>query len=232
MPSARAPTERRTRNARERIVDVAERLFAEQGYQAVSLRTIMGIARVNVAAAHYHFGSKKNLLQAVFDRRVAQINVARRQRLRTCVDAAGRAVCVEKVLEAYVAPALEICSDPGGQLFVRVAALTSVDPDPEVQDIINTAYGDTGRLFVKALKRACPTVGNADLYWRLQCVYGAMMYLRANNGRVARILGRDPVPIDSRTIKQALRHVIPFLAAGLSAPAPARRRLARRKSPT
>ena len=42
-----------------------------------------------------------------------------------------------------------------------------------------------------------------------------MLYLRANNGRVARILGRKAAPLDSRTVQEALRHVVPFLAAGL-----------------
>jgi AcrR family transcriptional regulator len=50
-------------DARTRIVDAAERLFAEHGYHAVSLRSIMALAQVNISAAHYYFGSKKNLLQ-------------------------------------------------------------------------------------------------------------------------------------------------------------------------
>jgi AcrR family transcriptional regulator len=219
MPRVAAlAAEREELSARTRIVDAAERLFAEHGYHAVSLRTVMALAQVNVAAAHYYFGSKKNLLQAVLDRRATQINQARKERLLRCLERNGKTASVEKILEAYVGPALEVCSDPGGQLFVRVSALASVDPSPDVQDIMQSTYDETARLFVDALKRACPRLREADLYWRLSCVYGAMLYLRANNGRVARILGRKAGPLDTRAVHEALRHVVPFLAAGLSLP--------------
>jgi len=219
MPRAQSLTANRDElSARTRIVDAAERLFAEHGYHAVSLRTVMGLAEVNVAAAHYYFGSKKNLLQAVLDRRAVQINKSRKEHLLRCIDRNGRATSVEKILEAYIGPALEVCSDPGGQLFVRVSALASVDPSPDVQDIMQSTYDETAKLFVDTLKRACPKLKEADLYWRLSCVYGAMLYLRANNGRVARILGRKAGPLDSRAVQEALRHVVPFLAAGLSLP--------------
>ena len=219
MPRAQVlAAEREDVSARTRIVDAAERLFSEHGYHAVSLRTVMSLAQVNVAAAHYYFGSKKNLLQAVLDRRAAQINQARKDRLLRCVDRHGKVASVEKILEAYIGPALEVCSDPGGQLFVRISALASVDPSPDVKDIMQSTYDDTAKLFIDTLKRACPKLKEADLYWRLNCVYGAMLYLRANNGRVARILEKNAGPLDARAVQEALRHVVPFLAAGLSLP--------------
>lgn len=211
-------TAREEADARTRLVDAAERLFAEHGYHAVSLRTIMGIAQVNVSAAHYYFGSKKNLLQAVLDRRAAPINQARRERLVRCIDSHGKVASVEKILEAYIGPALEVCSDPGGWLFVRVSALASVDPSPDVQDIMQSTYDDTAKLFVTTLKRACPRLKAGDLYWRLSCVYGAMLYLRANNGRIARVLNKKTGSLDAQAVQDALRHVVPFLAAGFSLP--------------
>ena len=51
-----------------RILDAAERLFVEHGFEATSLRTITQQAEVNLAAVNYHFGSKKELIQAVLDR--------------------------------------------------------------------------------------------------------------------------------------------------------------------
>ena len=54
---------------RERILDAAERLFAERGYDGASLRAITGQARVNLAAVNYHFRSKRALMRAVFARR-------------------------------------------------------------------------------------------------------------------------------------------------------------------
>jgi hypothetical protein len=57
-------------DTRERILDVAERLFMENGYEATSMRTITSAAEVNLAAVNYHFGSKEALLCEVFRRRL------------------------------------------------------------------------------------------------------------------------------------------------------------------
>ena len=50
---------------RERILKAAERLFAERGYDATSVRTIVAKARVNQAAINYHFGGKEGLYREV-----------------------------------------------------------------------------------------------------------------------------------------------------------------------
>ena len=59
---------------RERILDAAEALFAEHGYDGVTLRQIATRAGVDVALANYHFGKKLDLFQAVFERRAALLN--------------------------------------------------------------------------------------------------------------------------------------------------------------
>ena len=48
-----------------RILDVAERLFVEHGFEATSLRMITQQAEVNLAAVNYHFGSKDALFESV-----------------------------------------------------------------------------------------------------------------------------------------------------------------------
>ncbi|MCH6551326.1 MAG: helix-turn-helix transcriptional regulator [Planctomycetes bacterium] len=60
---------------RERLLDVAEELFAEKGIAGTSLRTLTKAAETNLAAVHYHFGSKEALLDAVFERRAGPMNV-------------------------------------------------------------------------------------------------------------------------------------------------------------
>ena len=53
---------------KEKILDVAEGLFAEHGFKDTSLRTITGKAGVNLASVNYHFGDKKTLVRAVLNR--------------------------------------------------------------------------------------------------------------------------------------------------------------------
>ena len=62
------------RGTKERILDSAERLFAEQGFAGASMRAITTAAGANLAAVNYHFGSKESLIDAVFARRLQPIN--------------------------------------------------------------------------------------------------------------------------------------------------------------
>ena len=65
----------------ERILDAAERLFADHGFEGTSIRDIVDSAKVNLAAIHYHFRSKEALLEAVLTRRISLVNGARLERL-------------------------------------------------------------------------------------------------------------------------------------------------------
>ena len=56
------------RTTKDRILDASEALFARDGSSGASLRAITQRAKVNLAAVHYHFGSKDYLLEAVLAR--------------------------------------------------------------------------------------------------------------------------------------------------------------------
>src|SRR4029077_13793684 len=92
----------------ERILDAAERLFADHGFEGTSIRDIVDTAKVNLAAVHYHFRSKEALLEAVLTRRISLVNDARLQRLDTAEAAAApRSPSVEEVLRAFIIPTVE-----------------------------------------------------------------------------------------------------------------------------
>src|SRR5581483_10479047 len=90
---------------KQKILDAAERLIAEQGYDATSLRQIIGEAGVNLASIHYHFGSKEELLQAVVERRAAPVNAERLDLLaRYEAEAGAKPVPIERIFHAFLAP--------------------------------------------------------------------------------------------------------------------------------
>src|SRR6266542_3164877 len=107
-------------STKDRILDTAERLFADHGYSSTSLRQIIAAAGVNLAAVHYHFGSKESLLEAVVLRRAGPVNDQRLQLL----DEAERAADppeLERVMEAFLVPTFRVaCSGEGGRVFIRL----------------------------------------------------------------------------------------------------------------
>src|SRR5438477_6653609 len=105
-----------TVHTKQRILDVAEQMFAEHGFAGASLRQIIGEAGVNLAAVHYHFRSKESLLESVIVRRMAPLNEERLSLLEQVERAAPRGrPTVEDLLNAFLGPPLRLFLKPTGQ---------------------------------------------------------------------------------------------------------------------
>ncbi|MGW0664860.1 TetR/AcrR family transcriptional regulator [Streptodolium elevatio] len=117
--------------ARLRLVEAAERLFAERGAHAVSLREIaIEAGQRNTHAVQYHFGSKQALVDAVFEHRMGAIN-ARRNALLDAFEAEGRGDDPYALTEAFVMPLGEVLGEPGRpSWYLRfcVRAVATGDP--------------------------------------------------------------------------------------------------------
>src|SRR5258708_7164870 len=111
-------------DTKHKILDTAERLFGERGYGATSLRQVIAAAKVNVAAVHYHFGSKEDLLDAVVMRKAGPVTVARLARLDGLEAAAGP-LEVEAVLEAFLLPTAEMARK--NPTFVKLMGRMMID---------------------------------------------------------------------------------------------------------
>ncbi len=82
--------DRRSSETRERVLDVAERLSAERGLNAVSVRDITGAAGVNLGAINYHFGTKEKRIVAVLKRRSVPLGQRRLYALEVVEKRAGK----------------------------------------------------------------------------------------------------------------------------------------------
>src|SRR5688500_20384695 len=81
---------------RERLLDAAEKLFAEQGFHSASVRDITREAKCNIASVNYHFGGKSNLYREVFLRRLRDL---RERRLARIAELRGGRPRPERLLE-------------------------------------------------------------------------------------------------------------------------------------
>lgn len=204
--------------ARDRILDTAEAFFAEDGYSGVSLRQITAAAGVNLAAVNYYFGSKLNLLREVFGRRAAPINAERMRRLSACNAAIDRGEgTIAMVLAAFIEPTLRGGHmAEGGTAYRRIMGRMSASPLPEVREILSEIYHEPATLLIATLGRVGPELSEREFLWRLTCVYGAMLYILADTGRVEKLATGD---FQVSRVEDALAFAIPFLAAGFAAPA-------------
>src|SRR6185369_727122 len=120
MPRKPIALDATSAGTKTRILDAAERLFVEHGFEATSLRSLTSAAGVNLAAVNYHFGSKEELFQAVLTRRLDPMNQERIDLLERMEREAGtRPLTCAKILFAMLVPALPLARDAkrGGKDF-------------------------------------------------------------------------------------------------------------------
>ncbi len=200
-----------TVSKRERILDVAEELFALHGFDGVTLRQIAKGAGVDVALASYHFGRKRELFQAVFQRRAKVLNDARRQALHEAAEAAGPAgPSVEQIIECFMRP-LEIAQETTGwRNYLALVAYVNNSP-VWGREMMSHQFNELVQEFIAALKQALPGARDEDVYWCYHCLSGALTLTFANTGRIDELSdGR----CRSDDFQAAYDHMIPFVAAG------------------
>jgi len=206
-------------DTKERLLAAAERLFGEEGFARTSLRAITLAAGVNVAAVHYHFGSKEALLAALFTRRAAPLNADRLARLDAIEAAAGDgALPLEAVLEAFVAPAFRLIAelDPAGPSPAQLIARFFSEPEEVVQRMLREQFGEVGARFLVALRRALPEVAAVEVGWRFEFMIAVLTHLLSRMHLLEIVPGRALGPADEAT---TIRRAVTFLAAGFRAPA-------------
>lgn len=208
-----------SQDTKSRILDAAESLFTEHGFEATSLRQLTAAAGVNLAAVNYHFGTKEELFQAVLTRRLDPMNQERIDLLARYEREAGeRPLTCEKILSAMLIPALKLSRDEkrGGKDFLRVLGRAYADPAPFIRNFLSARYAEMIGRFKEAFQKALPHLTKQELTWRLHFVMGALSYTLA--GTDALKLISQVVPHEKDNDELLLQRLAPFLAAGLKAP--------------
>ncbi|MBW3549633.1 MAG: TetR family transcriptional regulator [Proteobacteria bacterium] len=196
-------------STKDRILGAAEELFAQFGFTGTSLRQVTSRADVNIAAVNYHFGSKENLVNEVFRRRMDDMSTQRITALRAAI--AQHPGELEPILAAFVEPALALAQDRhGGAAFVRVVARAYAEKNDSLRKFLSDHYGHVLREFAKAIAACVPALSKEELYWRLDFLAGALTYAMADFGLIKR-----PSGVAEKTHRErAARELIRFAAAG------------------
>src|SRR4051794_27967232 len=204
---------------RTRILDAAEELFMQHGFEGTSMRLLTTRAAVNLAAVNYHFGSKDALIEAVFRRRLDPMNAARLGALEKAEsEAAGRPLAPEAIIRAFVGESLRMVEDAkgGGRNFIRLLGRTYTEPAKAIRALIGQMYAPTMERYKAALERALPQMPREELVWRMHFMFGTLSYTLAATDAVQLIAGCKPEDRhDARLLEDRLTA---FLAAGLAAP--------------
>ena len=217
-------SEKRQKDTHERLLDAAERLFMQHGFEGASMRQVTSEADVNLAAANYHFGSKEALMQAVLQRRLEVIN---KERLRVLDEAeakaAGRPLKPSVIVDCYFGTLLRAAADQksGGQTFLRLLGRTLTDPSAFIRAFMSTEYADVLERYKQALFRSLPDVPKAEIVWRFHFMLGATSYAIAGTDSLHLVTDWQVEQEGAQAQdEQLLARLMSFLLGGLRAPLP------------
>lgn len=206
----------------ERILDSAERLFAENGYDQTSLRTITSNAGVNLAAVNYHFGSKEKLVRKVFERKMAPLNHVRIDNLEQVLsEARGKGVrpAVRDLLVAFINPTFEMAlGSPEGKNFIKLITRSLADTDGTLSQNFAESARPVLTALYEAICRALPGHQPLDVLFRL------ITGLSAMGSTLMRLSSDTAFPLFEEKDKNDFRQwatnkekLIDFITAGMEA---------------
>jgi len=202
------------------ILNAAEELFSERGFAETSLRNITTKAGVNLAAVNYHFGSKKELIQAVFARFLGPFCESLETRL-----AELEACLPDQVPEMEVL--LRLLSDNALYsgyansprrigIFMRLLGLAYTQGQGHLRRFLQREYGSVFHTYMKLVTAGTPDISDEERFWRIHFMLGATVFTLSGADSLTAMAEHDLGK--GSDIAQVVDKLVPFLAAGVKAP--------------
>lgn len=198
----------------EKILHAATVLFAERGFAETSLRTITGMADVNLAAVNYHFGSKKELIQAVFARFLKPYC----EEIDCCIEdllsrkEEGYQPNINDLLDCMFRTLLKATSkineDP--QRFMRLLSLAYTQSQEHLRHYLVNNFGTTYHRFHGLFKQAMPELNPVEAFWKMYFMLGSAVFTLSSHDSIRSILNSD-YDLDS-SIEETIELLIPAMA--------------------
>ncbi len=209
IPSFRPPVSEPGAATRERILEAAETLFAEQGY-AASIRQITADASCNLAAISYHFGGKERLYEEVFRRRLQPLQAKRLEALGRAAQRADQSL--EDFLRAYATAFLETWVDSRrGPAFMRLLSREMIEvhlPPGFLADFFEPVHA----AFSSELRRFCPGLAAAPARHASHSFVGLLSHALNVRRGYAATSGEASLEVPAMA-----EHIVQLMAGGIRA---------------
>lgn len=204
-------------STKERILNAAEQLFCDLGFDNTSLRAITSEADVNLASVNYHFGSKKQLIQEVLARYLQVLMPALDSKIKKLVDEPS-SVSTELLFGALVDPllSLENVRPNGTRVFVQLFARAYYESQGHLRRFITSHYKSELKNLNKALLLSVPHLEASEVFWRWHFALGSCVFTMASSRALSEIAAAEYE--QKMQIEDLIKKVIHYVAAGFSAP--------------
>ncbi len=196
--------------SKRKLLDAAEQLFADKGFEAVSVRDITQLAKTNVAAVNYHFGSRDSLLSLVMMRYMLPVTEERIARLEAIERKwSGKTAPLEEIIDALVRPLVGQVrkSELSERLFYKLIGRIFSQQADGLPAPVEEQLRQVLERFMRAFGKALPTVDSEDLAWRMHFMVGGMIHLLTHQDMLHRVTrGASGLPTMEATLSRFIRY--------------------------
>jgi len=202
---------------KNKILNAAEVLFSNKGFNGTSLREITSQAEVNLAAVNYHFGSKKELIKAVMSRYMNELAPRLESAFGVLCNEQDKPSLIE-VFSAFIDPLLHLNNfkNNGTSIFLQLLGRGYTDSQGFLRWFLTTQYPDVFANFTQAVHKAYPELSAEEMFWRLHFTMGTIVFTMSSSEALIDIAQNDfNRQVD---IAGVIKQVIPYVAAGVAAP--------------
>lgn len=199
-------------STKEKILNVAEELFADHGFSETSLRMITAKAEVNLASVNYHFGSKKTLIQAVFDRFMERFTTDLSSEMDR-IDNIAKDLQVIDVLSTLIDPITKLDSlrPDGAGVFMNLLGRAYAETQGHIRRFAMERYAQVLRRFMRLLHTTSPNLQPTEMFWRLHFMLGSFIFTLAGHEALQEISESD---FDQKvSIEEIIKRLVPFMSA-------------------
>lgn len=200
------------------ILNAAEELFYEKGFAETSLRTITAKAGVNLAAVNYHFGSKKELIQAVFDRFLKpfckdlsyQLDEYQKKHENSEPELADFFALLAKTIAN-----MGLENPKRIRVFMRLLGLAYAQGQAHLRRFLRQEHGEVFSRCTDIICEMTPHLSDKERFWRLHFAIGASVFTLSGVDYLAAMAEYD---LGKETnVREVIDSLLPFLTSGMQA---------------
>jgi len=208
-------TEDSAKGVRERLLDVAEGLFAEHGFEGTSIRELAAAADSNIASVNYYFGSKEKLYEEVFRRHLLPMRDSRIQSIDKVMSESGGRPKLEELLRSFANAFIEpLADETRAARFMKLMGREMVDSHLPSDVFAEEMAIPTLKAIQSALLKACPGLDESRAVLVVYSIVGQLLY--AVHIRPMLEQARD-AEMPKYELSRIVDHIVAFSAAGIRA---------------
>ena len=201
-----------TSKAKLKLLDSAEGLVAERGFDAVSVRDVTQLAKANVAAVNYHFGSREGMMSLMMVRRMGPVHQQQLKNLNILEKKRGsKAVPLEEIIEAWLGPLFVQATKNESKDEVLRHSVARILPlaVSELPDPLQESGAELWKRYLKAFGKCLKELTAEELVWRLHLLNGAAIQSLMGCGSMRAWTG---IADASATVEQRLARLLRLAA--------------------